>query len=118
MHRGYMTKRSARFRDHACIDFFELVEDPLDYVLLIAEQFVRPARMNFAERRIVEGRCFHDPSGGQLGDYQFDEADLRRAQAVIVEELREGRLRGGAVEADQGADEVRQRGCLAPRQQP
>ena len=54
---GYMTKRSARFRDHACIDFFELVENPLDYVRLIPEQFVRPARMDIAERRIV-GQCW------------------------------------------------------------
>ena len=54
----------------------------------------------------------------QLFDHHPDKSDLRRAEAPVVQELRERRLRSGPVQAYQSADKVRHRGCFAAGPQP
>lgn len=92
-------------------------EDGVDYGFFAGEEGVRAAGVQVAEGRLVEGGGVHDAARGEMVDDEFDEADLRRGEAAIGEELREGRLRRRAVHADQAAHEMGERGRFAARQQ-
>ena len=84
---------------------FELVEDGFDDVFLAGEQFVGAGVVEAGEGGFVEGFGWDDAAGGELVDDEFDEADLVGGEAAVVEEFGEGLLGGGAVHADQAADE-------------
>ena len=45
-----------------------------------------PGVQPVAEGRFVESRCLHHASGRELVDHHFDEADLRRREALVGEE--------------------------------
>ena len=92
-------------------------EEGVDYGFFAGEEGVGAAGVQVAEGRLVEGGGVHDAACGELVDDEFDEADLRRGEAAIGEELGEGRLRRGAVHADQAAHEMGERGRCAAGQQ-
>ena len=87
---------------------FQLLEDPLDHVALSGEQRLGTAGMHATERRLVERGWLHDAPRRELVDHHLDETDLRRGQASVGEELREGFLRGGAVHPHHAPHEMGQ----------
>ena len=84
----------------------QFFEDPLDDVSLSGEQRLGTAGVYAIERRLVERGWRHDAPRSELVDHHLDETDLRRGQASVGEELREGLLRGSAIHPHQAPHEM------------
>lgn len=82
----------------------------VDDVALACEESFRTVSVEAAEGLLVEGGGFHEATGGELVDDEFDEAYLWGVEAAVFEEGGEGCFGGVAVHADDTADEVCQRG--------
>jgi hypothetical protein len=80
------------------------LEEPVEFVL--GEQVLRAAGGEADVGVLVDAAGFDHAPLGQLVDDEVDELDLGAGVALVVEELGEGLLGRGPVEADQRADEV------------
>ncbi len=99
------------------MDRLELVEDPLNYVLLAGKERIRSPGVQVAEGRLVECRDLHDASGRELVDHHLDEADLSGCETPVIQELGERGLRGGPIHPHEAANEVDQRWRFATGEQ-
>lgn len=88
------------------------MEKTVDYVRFTSEESLGAASVEAAEGLFVKGGGFHEATGGELVDDEFDEADLLGAEAAVCEESRECRLGCAAVHAYDAADEMCQCGNL------
>src|SRR5687768_770412 len=79
------------------------LEEPVDIGGL--EERVGPLRADVGERRLVEPARLDDAVLGELVDDEVHELDLVGGIALVVKELGERILGGGAVETDKPADE-------------
>ena len=86
----------------------QFLEDPLDDVSLSGEQRLGTPGVHAIERRLVERGWLHDTPRSELVDHHLNETDLRRGQASVGEEPREGLLRGSAVHPHQAPHEMGQ----------